>query len=98
MAIKSNVADAEIAVSGFVTTDHIMKYSGIGMTNIAGVRQAAKLLPLLGDTMWRVEKEVNKQAHKFPALAQYIEERDKQDAKEFEKKDVNILDIARTIV
>ncbi|MFC4652342.1 hypothetical protein ACFO26_05410 [Lactococcus nasutitermitis] len=79
-AVKSNLGDAQNAVSKFKESGTTGQKYSLGESNISGMKRAAKLSnEIIGD-LSKLESGIKTQADKFPKLAAVMEERDKKDA------------------
>jgi len=82
--MKSNLGDAQNAVSLFNEGNYSGQHTSISQSNIAGMKRAVEVSNQIIDDLSRLQSGVKAQADKFPALAAAIESRDRQDAASFE--------------
>jgi hypothetical protein len=82
MDIKSNVAAAEEAVSGFTISNQHPEYASLNGSNLAGILDAVAFSYDMITIIIQLEKDIKTQSDKIPALARIISDRDKSDAKD----------------
>lgn len=85
MAIRSNLGDAQGAVSQFKESEKSGKQCSLGESNIAGMKKAVKISNQLIGDLSKLESGIKTQADKFPKLATVMEERDKKDASDLSR-------------
>ena len=78
--VSSDLGAANVAVSQFNKGQSSSQHVSLGESNIAGMKNALTLSNSIVGDLTKLETSVQKQADKFPKLAEVIEARDKQDA------------------
>jgi len=78
--VSSDLGAANAAVSHFNKGNASSQHFSLGESNIMGMKNALTLSNSIVGDLTKLETSVQKQADKFPKLAEVIEVRDKQDA------------------
>ncbi len=78
--VISDLEAANAAISQFNKGQSSSQHFSLGESNISGMKTALNLSNSIIGDLTKLETSVQKQADKFPKLAEVIEARDKQDA------------------